>query len=179
MSALRRLRDAAPEFADATCLAIACPACMTVELARSCAGYVTTVINSTDIVPTISRGDPHSVSVPTQALRRHTHSSALRTNFPGTITNRGVMGVQVQQMPCGRMWYGAPGMRRSGLTCAATSLCALWRAASLASALPLCGPRQGWLPRLSGSCMHAFQASLLLLCMHSAMNDVCRLLYAL
>ncbi|EIE19233.1 alpha/beta-hydrolase [Coccomyxa subellipsoidea C-169] len=50
------LRDAAPEFADATCLAIACPACMTVELARSCAGYVTTVINSTDIVPTISRG---------------------------------------------------------------------------------------------------------------------------
>lgn len=53
-----RLRDSAPEFADATCLAIACPACMTVELARSCSGYVTTVINSTDIVPTISRGAP-------------------------------------------------------------------------------------------------------------------------
>ncbi|CAL8464467.1 g4002 [Coccomyxa elongata] len=50
------LRDTAPDFADATCLAIACPACMTVELARSCSGYVTTIINSTDIVPTISRG---------------------------------------------------------------------------------------------------------------------------
>ncbi|BDA49647.1 probable Sn1-specific diacylglycerol lipase alpha at N-terminal half [Coccomyxa sp. Obi] len=50
------LRDTAPDFADATCYAIACPACMTVELARSCSGYVTTIINSTDIVPTISRG---------------------------------------------------------------------------------------------------------------------------
>ena len=53
-----RLRDTAPDFADATCLAIACPACMTVELARSCSDYVTTIINSTDIVPTISRGTP-------------------------------------------------------------------------------------------------------------------------
>ena len=53
---MRRLRDAAPEFAGATCLAIACPACMTLELAKSCAGYVTTVINNTDIVPTISPG---------------------------------------------------------------------------------------------------------------------------
>ena len=53
---LSRLRDAAPEFEDATCLAIACPACMTVELARSCSSYVTTIINNTDIVPTISPG---------------------------------------------------------------------------------------------------------------------------
>ena len=52
-----RLRDAAPEFAEATCLAVACPACMTLELARSCSGYVTTIINNTDVVPTISPGE--------------------------------------------------------------------------------------------------------------------------
>lgn len=39
--------------AGATCVAIACPACMTLELARSCAGYVTTVINGCDVIPTI------------------------------------------------------------------------------------------------------------------------------
>jgi len=53
---LCRLRDVAAEFADATCLAMACPACMTLELAQSCSGYVTTIINNTDVVPTISPG---------------------------------------------------------------------------------------------------------------------------
>ena len=53
---MHRLRDAAPEFAAATCLALACPACMTLELAQSCSGYVTTIINNTDVVPTISPG---------------------------------------------------------------------------------------------------------------------------
>lgn len=54
---LRRLRET-PEFGDATCVAIACPACMTLGLAQSCAGYVTTVINGTDMVPTMSLGAP-------------------------------------------------------------------------------------------------------------------------
>ena len=58
--AVCRLRDAAPEFAEATCLAIACPACMTLELAKSCTGYVTTIINNTDIVPNISPGPPYA-----------------------------------------------------------------------------------------------------------------------
>ena len=52
----RRLRDLSPAFAGTTCLAVACPACMTLELARSCAPYVTTLINNCDIVPTISPG---------------------------------------------------------------------------------------------------------------------------
>ena len=64
----RRLRDAAPELAQATCLAIACPACMTLELARSCAPYVTTIVNNADIVPTISPGAPSCISVWRQAL---------------------------------------------------------------------------------------------------------------
>ncbi len=38
------------EFRDVTCIAIACPACMTLRLAQSCSGYVTTVINNTDMV---------------------------------------------------------------------------------------------------------------------------------
>jgi hypothetical protein len=50
------LRDIAPEFADARCVAIACPACMTLELAASVAPFVTSVLNGTDIVPTFCSG---------------------------------------------------------------------------------------------------------------------------
>ena len=32
---------------------------MTLELARSCSGYVTTIINNTDVVPTVSPGEQH------------------------------------------------------------------------------------------------------------------------
>ncbi len=83
----RRLRDAAPEFAGATCLAIACPACMTVELAKSCAGYVTTIVNNTDIVPTISPGQHRPPpSLPTftacQAPRVGVHSTMLHAIQP-------------------------------------------------------------------------------------------------
>ena len=45
-----------PEFGEVTCLAIACPSCMTLELPRSYAGYVTTIINGTDLTPTSSAG---------------------------------------------------------------------------------------------------------------------------
>ena len=34
-------------------MAIACPSCMTLELAQSCSAYVTTVVNHADAVPTI------------------------------------------------------------------------------------------------------------------------------
>ena len=46
-----------PEFADVTCLAIACPSCMTLELARSCTAYVTSIINGADLIPTVSAGN--------------------------------------------------------------------------------------------------------------------------
>ena len=47
------LRESGGVFADANCIAIACPACMTLDLAKSCSGYVTTIINSADVIPTI------------------------------------------------------------------------------------------------------------------------------
>ena len=50
------LRESGGIFSDATCTAIACPACMTLELAKSCSGYVTTVVHCTDVIPTISPG---------------------------------------------------------------------------------------------------------------------------
>lgn len=49
-------RDKVPELSSAICWAIACPACMTLQLARSCAPCVTTLIHGTDIVPTFSAG---------------------------------------------------------------------------------------------------------------------------
>lgn len=45
-----------PELSQATAWAIACPACMTLDLAASCAPFVTTLVHGADIVPTFSSG---------------------------------------------------------------------------------------------------------------------------
>jgi pimeloyl-ACP methyl ester carboxylesterase len=50
------LREQGGLFAEASCIAVACPACMTLELAKSCSGYVTTIINAADVIPTICPG---------------------------------------------------------------------------------------------------------------------------
>jgi pimeloyl-ACP methyl ester carboxylesterase len=50
------LREQGGLFENATCIAIACPACMTLELAESCTKYVTTVVNGCDVIPTMSSG---------------------------------------------------------------------------------------------------------------------------
>ena len=50
------LREQGGVFQDARCLAIACPACMTMELAESCKGYVTSVVNGCDAIPMMSSG---------------------------------------------------------------------------------------------------------------------------
>ena len=50
------LREQGGVFQDAHCLAIACPACMTMELAESCKGYVTSVVNGCDAIPMMSSG---------------------------------------------------------------------------------------------------------------------------
>lgn len=42
------------QFKDVTCIAFATPACVTKELGESCVPYVTTIINGSDVVPTIS-----------------------------------------------------------------------------------------------------------------------------
>ncbi|KAL6784898.1 hypothetical protein ACKKBG_A01585 [Auxenochlorella protothecoides x Auxenochlorella symbiontica] len=63
------LRERGGAFAEARCIAVACPACMTLELARSCAAYVTTVINNADVVPCVSPGAA-------DALRREVTASA-------------------------------------------------------------------------------------------------------
>jgi hypothetical protein len=47
------LRESGPPFDDTTCIAIACPCCLTANLAKSCSSYVTSIINNTDVVPTI------------------------------------------------------------------------------------------------------------------------------
>lgn len=43
-----------PEFAETRCVAVACPAVMTKDLASSCSDYVTSIINDTDMIPTMS-----------------------------------------------------------------------------------------------------------------------------
>jgi hypothetical protein len=50
------VREKVPQLCEATAWAIACPACMTLQLAEGCAGFVTTLVHGTDIVPTFSSG---------------------------------------------------------------------------------------------------------------------------
>ena len=57
-----------PELRDALCYAVACPACMTLELAHGCREYVTSILNGTDVVPSFCAG---SVDV----LREHVVAS--------------------------------------------------------------------------------------------------------
>lgn len=50
------LREQGGVFENARCISIACPACMTLELAESCKEYVTTLVNGCDVIPTMSSG---------------------------------------------------------------------------------------------------------------------------
>lgn len=43
-----------PQLAAARCLALACPACMTADLAEACSEFTTTIVNSADLIPTFS-----------------------------------------------------------------------------------------------------------------------------
>ncbi|KAK3260363.1 hypothetical protein CYMTET_30675 [Cymbomonas tetramitiformis] len=65
-----------PDFREAQCITFACPACLTLELARSCQHYVTTVINGEDVVPMVSTGP----AAPAQPLTPSLHRSS--TLFP-------------------------------------------------------------------------------------------------
>jgi hypothetical protein len=46
-----RLRESQGVCSTATATAFACPACATLELARSCSSFVTSVVNGNDLVP--------------------------------------------------------------------------------------------------------------------------------
>lgn len=76
------LRESGGPFAEVTCTAIACPACMTLELAKSCAGYVTTVIHGADVIPTMSPGS-------VDALRQQVASSSWGRDMRRDFINRG------------------------------------------------------------------------------------------
>ena len=72
------LREGGGIFSDATCTAIACPACMTLELAKSCKEYVTTVIHCADVIPTISPGSA-------DALRAEVARSSWGSDFKADL----------------------------------------------------------------------------------------------
>jgi hypothetical protein len=55
------LREQGGVFERASCIAIACPACMTLELAESCKEYVTSIVNGCDAIPTLSSGAADSL----------------------------------------------------------------------------------------------------------------------
>jgi hypothetical protein len=76
------LRETGGCFSDVTCTAIACPACMTLELAKSCGSYVTTVIHGADVIPTISPGS-------VDALRQQVASSSWGQDLRRDFINRG------------------------------------------------------------------------------------------
>ncbi|MEW5308838.1 MAG: hypothetical protein WDW38_000768 [Sanguina aurantia] len=81
------LRETVPELALARCYAIACPSCMTLELAQSCREYVTSVINSTDVVPTFS-------AAAVDALRQEVMDSSWFAEFQRDLRASVVKAVQ-------------------------------------------------------------------------------------
>lgn len=78
------LRERPGPLAQTTCIAIACPACMTAELARSCAGYVTTVVNGADVIPTVSPGSA-------DALRASMNASTWAADLRRDVRRLGVV----------------------------------------------------------------------------------------
>ncbi|KAK2079874.1 hypothetical protein QBZ16_002269 [Prototheca wickerhamii] len=79
------LRERGGVFAETRCVAVACPACMTLELARSCAGYVTTVINRADVIPTVSPGSADRLR---REVTRSAWAGALRAELRATGLGR-------------------------------------------------------------------------------------------
>ncbi|DBA73228.1 TPA: hypothetical protein ACH3X1_011294 [Trebouxia sp. C0004] len=76
-----------PEFADVTCLAIACPSCMTLELARSCSSYVTTIINGADLIPTVSAGSADALR---EEVMQSSWYEAFRSDMRSNVVVRAV-----------------------------------------------------------------------------------------
>lgn len=88
------MREKVPGFEGARCWAIACPACMTLELARGCGEYVTTVVNGCDIVPTFCSGTIDS-------LREEVRGQGGMVAAVGAA-----MAMMQQQGGRGRSWRG-------------------------------------------------------------------------
>lgn len=78
------LRERPGALSQTTCIAIACPACMTAELARSCAGYVTTIVNGADVIPTVSPGSA-------DALRASMNASTWAADLRKDVRRFGVV----------------------------------------------------------------------------------------
>ncbi|PSC74205.1 lipase class 3 family isoform B [Micractinium conductrix] len=78
------LREAGGPFADVTCVAVACPSCMTLELAQSCSDYVTTVIHNADVIPTICPGSA-------DALREMVMRSSWFREFRADVRASGIV----------------------------------------------------------------------------------------
>jgi hypothetical protein len=114
------LRERGGAFAGARCVAIACPACMTLELARSCAGYVTTVVNATDVVPTICPATA-------DALRLEVTRSAWFQEFRGDVRASAV----VRAVEAGVRGVGGAAATASTWTAARLTACVSRRPASL------------------------------------------------
>lgn len=78
------LREAGGPFAGVTCIAVACPSCMTLELAQSCADYVTTVVHNADVIPTICPGSA-------DALREEVMRSSWFREFRADVRASGIV----------------------------------------------------------------------------------------
>lgn len=76
-----------PEFAEVTCLAIACPSCMTLDLARSCSTYVTTIINAADLIPTVSAGSADALR---EEVMQSSWYEAFRSDMRSSVVVRAV-----------------------------------------------------------------------------------------
>ena len=101
------LREAIPEFATARCYAIACPSCMTLELARSCREYVTSIVNGKCTAACrpqrrLRRCRTHS-DVPTNLAPRHALPSCYLTRMGRVIRHINPARSHVHALPAHRI----------------------------------------------------------------------------
>lgn len=139
---LTMMLRADPQFKDATCIAFATPACVTRELGESCAPYVTTIINGSDVVPTIS-------AAAVDSLREEVLSSGWYSSWKEDIAKTRVAAAikgGVQQLHAASMYVVSktPFVRTTGQ----------YAAIAAASSFRGAGAAAGWLTsrRLGFSC---------------------------
>jgi hypothetical protein len=84
MTKVCRLRESQGVCSKATATAFACPACVTLDLARSCSSFVTSIVNGTDLVPCFN-------SVTMEYLRQEVMESDWFDSFRSDLRSSSVM----------------------------------------------------------------------------------------
>lgn len=84
------LRERHSDLGDIQCYIFACPACMTIEIAKSCGQYVTSCVYGTDVVPTVS---PKAVDLLREEVAQSSWGKAFKHDLRSSTMVKSVEGL--------------------------------------------------------------------------------------